>query len=104
MVPLTQDPEIQLFFTSIDQGDGTSLLKVHITNPNGIQVDNTRQYALMTGSSIFRSLGFIIVWDNALGNIDDDNWQSSIQLISGKYIDIEGVVMAELSPSMEKVN
>jgi len=104
VVPSTPDPGIQLGYTSTDQGDGTSLLKVVITNPNGFMMNNVRDYSLMAGKSPFRSLGFNIVWDNSAGLIMDSNWQQSIQLISSKYVDIDGVTMTELTASMAKVN
>jgi len=101
VVPTTPDPGVQLSFKSIDQGDGTSLLNVVIMNPNGFRINNNRAVGLMKGKSLFRSLGFVMTWEN--GTVDDTNWEASIQMINGGYVDVQGNAMPELTPAISKV-
>jgi len=105
-VSTTPDPAAQLAFSRIDQGDGTTLLKVTVTNPNGFLQTNNRDNRFMSGMSPFRSLGFVLVWDDFYGGaiVDDSNWEMSIQMLSGSYVDINGAPMAELTAVMTKVN
>jgi len=105
VVATSPDPNIQLGWSRADQGDGTSLLRVVISNPHGFNTDNSKT-GLPGGKSLFRSLRFSIVWDGKLNatDITDANWTDSIQLVSGEYIDLNGNVMPELSPVLAKVN
>jgi len=104
-VTTTPDRNVQLAWSQVNQGDGTSLLKIMITNPHGFNVDNSKT-GLPTGNSLLRSLRFSIVWDSKVAGmtITDMNWTSSIQLVSGEYIDVNGNVLPELSPLLTKVN
>jgi len=106
VVPTTPDPTAQLAYSRTDQGDGTTLLKVTVTNPNGFLQTNVHDIKIMSGMSPFRSLGFILVWDDPNGQniVDDANWQTSIQMLTGSYVDIDGAPMPELTPTMTKVN
>ena len=101
VMPTTPDPGVQIGFKQIDQGDGTSLLNVIIMNPNGFRINNDRAVGLIRGKSLFRSLGFVLTWEN--GTVDDSNWEASIQMINGSYVDIQGNAMPELTPAISKV-
>ena len=103
----TPDPNVQLASHSIPQGDGTALLNVMITNPHGFNLNNnktdaTGENSLQTGRSLLRSLRFSIVWDSANAVISDANWQNSVSLVSGRYVDLNGNTMAELTPVLTK--
>lgn len=104
-VATSPDRNVQLAWRRIDQGDGTSLLKVIITNPHGFNTDNSKT-GLPDGRSLLRSLRFSIVWDGKYNAtpISDVNWQNSLQLVSAEYIDINGNAMPELSASLAKAN
>ena len=105
VVTTSSDPNVQLAWNRIDQGNGDVLLKVIITNPHGFNVDNSKTN-LISGNSLLRSLRFNIVWDGLYNTspITDANWQNSLQLVSGEYIDLDGNVLPELTPSLSKVN
>lgn len=101
VVTTSPDPNLQLASTHIDQGDGTTLLKVLITNPNGFNVDNSRA-GLTDGRSLFDSLRFSVVWDktNTATPITDANWQNALQFVSGEYYDLDGNPMPELAAAV----
>ncbi len=100
VVSTVQDPNVQIAFSRADQGDGTTLLKVHVTNPHGFSTDNTKS-GLVSGLSMFNSLRFQLVWEQAA--VDDSNWQNSIQLLESEYFDLFGNTMPELTPVLTKV-
>ncbi len=99
------DPNVQLAWSRIDQGNGVVILKVIITNPHGFNIDNSKT-GLISGNSLLRSLRFSIFWDGLYNTspITDANWQNSLQLVSGEYIGLNGNVLPELTPSLSKVN
>lgn len=99
------DPNVQLAWSRVDRGNGTVLLKVMITNPHGFNTDNSKT-DLISGNSLLRSLRFSIFWDSVYGTstITDANWQNSLQLVSSEYIDLNGNVLSELTPTLSKVN
>lgn len=108
VVPAVHDPGVQLSFKQTLVDANTSSLKVIVMNPIGFKPVNNRDFFpdffLKDGASIFRSLGFNLVWKN--GIVDDSNWTNSIQLVSNKYIDISGSDIATeyVTYSMNKVN
>lgn len=104
-VATSPDRNVQLAWNRVDQGDGTSLMTVIVTNPHGFHVDNDKT-GLPAGESLLRSLRFSIVWDGKASGVtvNDANWTGAIQLVSGEYIDLNGDVLPELSPALAKVN
>jgi hypothetical protein len=100
VVTTTQDPNVELAFSRSDQGDGTTLLKVQISNPHGFWTDDSKA-GMLSGLSMFSSLRFQLVWEKQ--TVDDGNWGSSIQLLSGEYFDLSGNTMPELTPQIAKV-
>ena len=104
VVTTSPDPNVQLAWSRIDQGNGFILLKVMITNPHGFNIDNSTT-GLISGKSLLRSLRFNIVWDSVYdtSTITDANWQNSLQLVSSEYIDLNGNVLSELTPTLSKV-
>ena len=105
VVAASPDPNVQLGWSRIDQGNGTTLLRVIISNPHGFNTSNSKT-GLPGGKSLLRSLRFSIVWDGNVTatSITDANWTNSIQLVSGEYIDLNGNVMSGLSAALAKVN
>lgn len=110
VVPVLHDPAVQLSYKQVNNSDGTRFLKVIIMNPVGFKPTNNRDvypgdYNILTkGGSIFRSLGFSLVWKN--GTVTDSNWTDSIQLDSARYINIDGDDIPEsyITYSINKVN
>ena len=98
----SDDQNVQLVSSYADQADGTTLLTVLIANPHGFNPDNTK-LALARGRSLLRSLRFEIMWRDPAKAIGDQNWQSSIQLISGQYVDLDGNPLPEVVPVLAKV-
>jgi len=99
VVTTTPDPNVQLAVKRESQGDGTSLLRVIVTNPHGFKVNNTRA-GLIDGKSMLRSLQFSLVWDWG-SDVTDENWENSIQMVSGEYFDMDGYVMPGIVPVMQ---
>lgn len=97
----TPDPNIQLASSREPQGDGTTLLRILITNPHGfMQTDH--QAGLAAGKSMLRSLRFNLVWEpNAV--VNDANWQNSIQLVNSEFVDVDGNTLPGLTPVLTKV-
>jgi hypothetical protein len=50
-------------------------------------------------------LRFSIAWDNGLTNtpITDGNWQNSLTLVNGVYVDVNGNTMTEIAPALAKI-
>lgn len=105
VVASSPDRNVQLVWNRVDQGDGTTLLRVVVTNPHGFNVDNNKA-GVTAGRSLLRSLRFSIVWDErvAPSSVTDANWTGAVQLVSGEYIDINGNVLPELTVALAKVN
>jgi hypothetical protein len=99
----TDDPNMHLAMHRIDQGDGTTLLKVMVSNPKGFQLTYNRN-GLSNGKSLLRSLRFGITWMSPNAFVTDDNWQDTLQLVSAEYIDVNGNPLPELTPVMTKLN
>ncbi|MBI3561152.1 MAG: hypothetical protein HY080_05480 [Gammaproteobacteria bacterium] len=104
----TPDPNVQLASHNLPQGDGTALLKVMISNPHGFNLNNSKLDAngvntLRAGQSLLRSLRFSIAWDSSNNAVSDTNWQNSISLVSGRYVDLNGNTMSELAPVVTKI-
>lgn len=104
----TPDDNVELASQNVDQGDGTALLKVMISNPHGFNVDNQKtdaggQSVLANGCSLRRSLRFSLVWDASNTAVTDANWQGAISLVDARYIDLYGNAMPELAPVLEKI-
>ncbi|MBI1422263.1 MAG: hypothetical protein GC149_02270 [Gammaproteobacteria bacterium] len=102
------DPNVQLASATAPQGDGTALLTVMISNPHGFNVNNRKEdqngnNVLLAGSSLLRSLRFSIVWANYNNTVTDANWQNSLSMVSGRYVDLQGNTMSELTPVLSKV-
>lgn len=110
-VPANHDPNVQLLSNKIDLGNGTSELKVTLLNPNGFLTTNRSVQGVseidIGGSSPFRSARFNLIWRSTKGGnastVTDSNWQNSIQLISGYYIDMAGNEVPDITPVMSKV-
>lgn len=103
-VPTTSDRYTQIAANRISQGDGTSLLKVIITNPNGFVASDSIQP--LGRISPFNGLSFSLFWwplDGQPETVTDANWQDHIQLVSGKYVDRNGDLIPDLSPVLTKV-
>lgn len=96
------DPNVQLASRYVDQGDGTTLLTVLLGNPHGFNPDNSRA-GLAQGRSLLRSLRFDIMWRVTDKIINDVNWQSSIQLVSAQFVDLDGNPLPGVMPMMAKV-
>jgi len=105
-VPAIHDPNIQITSNTKDQGDGTSLLTVTMLNPKGFKVTSSRSMDVGVGNmSPFKSLKFSLSWTKlgTVAVVDDTNWQESIQMLNGHYIDLEGNVLSDITPVMNKV-
>lgn len=96
------DQNVQLVSHYVDQADGTTLLTVMMANPYGFNPDNSRT-GLVWGRSLLRSLRFDIMWRNPQKVIDDENWQSSINFVSGQYVDLNGNPLPQVVPVLAKV-
>jgi hypothetical protein len=103
-IAASPDPYVQLASHYLPQTDGTTLLNVMITNPHGFKTNNNKT-GLGSGQSLFRSLRFSIAWDNGLTNtpITDGNWQNSLTLVNGVYVDVNGNTMTEIAPALAKI-
>ncbi|VAW68285.1 hypothetical protein MNBD_GAMMA10-1262 [hydrothermal vent metagenome] len=107
-VPANHDPNIQLMSSSIDLGDGTTQINVSILNPRGFLTTNKSVVGVsridLGGSSPFRSARFNLIWKKTAATIvTDQNWQNSIQMTSGSYIDLQGNLLVGINPVMKKV-
>lgn len=98
---ITADQNVQLASSYADQTDGTTLLTVLIANPHGFNPNNAKT-SLARGRSLLRSLRFDIMWRDPATAIDDQNWQSSIQFVSGQYVDLDGNSLPEVVPVLAK--
>lgn len=101
-VATVPDANVQLMSESLDLGDGTTQLKVVILNPHGFRKDNAKA-GMIGGMSLRRSLRFSLVWAVTNALVTDDNWQDSLQLISGGYFDLDGNDIPELSVTLDKI-
>jgi len=109
-VPSNHDPNVQLSSNIIDLGDGTKQLDVMLMNPRGFLTDNNRtgQFGATDVMAIgkmspLRSVRFNIVFkDSAIANSETD-WQNSIQMVSGNYVDMQGYAVTDITPVMKKV-
>ena len=110
VVPANHDPNVQLMSATTDLGDGTSQITVTLLNPNGFLTTNRTVAGVskidLGGSSPFRSARFNIIWRDTKGAnvsvVTDQNWQNSIQLVSGQYIDMAGNAVTDITPVMKK--
>lgn len=102
----TPDPNVQLASSKIPQDDGSTLIKVMLSNPNGFNVDNNKASIARRwgggGSSLLRSLRFNLVWGDPA--ITSANWPDYIQLVDAYYVDLNGNRLPELSAQLNKVN
>lgn len=103
VIPATPDHNTQILSNHIDQGNGTSLLKIMVLNQHGFQVDDARSFNLQRGMSQYRSLTFGVIWDPLYSNVDGVAWQNSLQFVSGQYFDLDGNPMPELTTQVAKV-
>lgn len=114
VVPANHDPNVQLASNITDLGDGTKQLDVMLLNPKGFLNNNNRtdgdfiEYlgagdAMGIGKmSPLRSIRFNIVFkDAAIAN--SANWQNSINMVSGSYIDLQGDTVTDITPVLSKV-
>jgi hypothetical protein len=97
------DPNVQLASRYVDQGDGTTLVTVLIGNPHGFRPDNNKNNNLMRGQSLLRSLRFDIMWRDPATDINDENWQGSLQYVSGQFVDLDGNPLPSVTPILAKV-
>ncbi len=103
VVATSPDRNVQLISKQKDLGNGTTQINVLIINPHGFKTTNTVGADVAAGMSLLRDLRFSIVWDKSLTNIDDANWQNSLRLVSGQYYDLDGNLVAGLTPVLTKV-
>lgn len=96
------DQNVQLASRYADQTDGTTLLTVLIVNPHGFNPNNIKTN-LVGGRSLLRSLRFNIMWRDPAKAIDDQNWQDSIQFVSGQFVDLNGNSLPSVTPILAKV-
>jgi len=82
-------------------GGGRTELTVLLTNPHGFKQSPSVQ-DITDGVSSYGELSFAVIWDKSLAAITDTNWQSSLQLRSGYYVDLNGNVVPGLSPVLTK--
>jgi len=110
-VPASHDPNVQLMSNRTDLGNGTTQLKVTLLNPKGFLIGNRTIVGVARidagGWSPLRSAKFNMVWRNDDGNggisaVTDQNWQNSIQLVNGQYIDLAGNAVTDITPVMRK--
>lgn len=103
----TPDPNVQLASSQLPQEDGSVLIKVMLSNPNGFNPDNNKSSIARRwgngGSSLLRSLRFNLVW-GLDKDITELNWQDNVQLVDALYVDLNGNPLPELSASLSKVN
>jgi len=101
-LPSTQDPNVQMMSSYEAQGDGTILHKIFISNPNGFNPTNDHT-GLSTGKSDLHSLSVRLTWGMPNTVVTDMTWQSSIELVSGEYVDINGEKLVGIVPVLTKV-
>ncbi len=103
VIPTTPDTNVQILSNVIDQGNGTSLLKVLVMNQHGFRVNDDRDDSLNRGKSQFQSLAFGVIWDPRYSKVVDASWQNSLQFVSGEYFDVKGKPMSELTAQVAKI-
>ncbi len=103
VIPSTPDTNVQILSNAVDQGNGTSLLKVVVMNQHGFRTNDERDDTLNRGKSPFGSLVFGVIWDQRYSHVVDATWENSLHLVSGAYFDVDGKPMTELSAQVSKV-
>lgn len=100
VVKMSPNQNIQLITNYLPQGNGTTLIKVLLLNPNGF-ADNVS--ASINGKLPYRNLNIALAWYSlANASITDDNWNNSIQLVSSNYINLNGNSVAGIQPVLAK--
>ncbi|MFK5947769.1 MAG: hypothetical protein QM500_03230 [Methylococcales bacterium] len=102
LVPVSQDPNIQLITSTQPQADGTTLIEAIVMNIHGVKQTNSH-HDLAKGISDFRALELALVW-TGVDTVDDADWQAAIQLNNAEFIDVNGDVIPNASYSLAKVN
>ncbi len=79
-------------FTSVHEviDENSTLLKVMLLKPEGFLPANVFHAGI---PGVNKNLIFNIFWLKTDTFVDDTNWQNTIQLISGEYVDINGDVI-----------
>lgn len=109
-VQANHDPNVQLTSSVTVLANGSKQLKVMLLSPKGFLNNNVRTapYGLDNEMGVgkmspLRSARFNLVFKRGAIANDDVNWQNSIQMISGNYIDLQGNQVLDISPVMKKV-
>ncbi len=97
---VTPDKKTQLAVRYITNSDDTTTLKVIVMNPNGFSYSNM---PLVTRTnSPFKALAFSLYFQD-IPDLTDTTWQNHIQLVSARYIDIQGNTIPDLTAVMSKI-
>jgi hypothetical protein len=97
VVPISQDPNVHLSTRFTQQPDGSYLIKCVLVSPLGFSPDNSSRGE----RPLLRDLSIRIVFLNK--DVTDQNWQQALQLVSGRYVDLNGDTIAGVSPVLTKL-
>ena len=104
-VKISPDQNIQLAISRNDLGGNMTQLTVIVLNPYGFYDDES----WVPGTSYYDGLQVALSWDTAAyygtNIVNDTNWQDHVSLVPAKsyYIDLNGNIIPNVSPVLEKV-
>lgn len=107
-VQANHDPNVQLISKHETLGNGLKRLDVMFLNPKGFVNHNDRMEPAPDSIGIgkaspLRSARFALVFKKGAVANDDLNWQNSITMVEGNYIDLNGDDVIGVFPEMNKV-
>jgi hypothetical protein len=100
---ISPDPNIQLYSSRRDLGNGNTELKATVLNPYGFKTDNDFYSGIAEQMSLRRDLRLTVAWDKSLNNITDANWQGSLQLTGYQLFDLNGSAVSGFTPVLTKL-
>lgn len=103
VVTTSPDPNLELFSSRRDLGNGNTELKATILNPYGFKADDDGYTGIAEQMSLRRDLRVTVAWDKSLTNITDANWQGVMQLTGYQLFDLNGTAISGLSPVLTKL-
>jgi hypothetical protein len=92
-------PGDDVVYSRQDAGNGRTDLTVLVTNPHGF---NGATPDPATGLDSLQELTFAVVWDKSLTSITDSNWKQYLQLVSSKYVGLDGTPITGLTTTVTK--
>ncbi len=91
---LSQDPNVQMISSMVDDGEGSVLMEVIILNPHGFNAESFDD--LRNGKSYLKDLSFLVTWADGV----ERSIPSDFSLESSEYIDLNGNPIESLSASL----